>query len=80
MGHWSYGLIQRKLCVSPEEEHDELILCEVYFNEKGKPHMYASVNWNDIQEGDKKMILRDLKAQMNNNVYWFKDEDFDNED
>lgn len=78
---WCYGFVQRTMSVSPEEEYPELLLCEIYFNEKGEPLFYNPVDWDDIRETkDQKLIFKDIKAQMNNNAYWFKDEDFPYED
>lgn len=80
MGKWCYGFVERKMGLGPDEEYSELLLCEIYFNDKGELNFYTTVDWEDVQKDDKKYILKDLKSQLNNNSYWFKDEDFPNEE
>jgi hypothetical protein len=78
VSNWSYGLVERIVHVSPKEEYKQLVLCEVYFFSKVSKG-FCPVEWQDIKKKEVPMILEDLKAQMNNKKFWFKEEDFHNE-
>lgn len=75
---WCYGFVQRTMSVSPEEEYEELLLCEVYFDKNKKPSFYVPIDWEDIKEANIQVVLEDLEKQYETGNF-FKDEDFNYE-
>lgn len=64
MGHWTYGFVQI---------NNELVLCEIFYNDKNQFFGLSPVSWKDIKlKRDRKMLIEDLTAQLqttSNNIY-----------
>lgn len=76
MSKWSYGLVQTTIEVSPKEKYKQLVLCEVYFDKQDRPFGITYMDWKDIKKKDIPLILEDLKGQMSNKKYHFKEDLF----
>ena len=70
---WCYGLV---------EDKGQLVLHEIYFNDKGEPHGGCLVTWKELEEIEKeedqdikrtiKYISEDIAQQIRtkNFIYW----------
>jgi len=76
--NWAYGLIELEKKRNKQQSDKnsdnyefkkELTLCEIYFDEKHKPIMYAPVKWSELKnKSEKYYVINDIFRQLESNI------------